>query len=215
MAWDRDDFRRGYKRLAPVYDRGLVLYELVGMRFGKYRRETIAHLQLQPGDTVVDLGCGTGVNLPYLVDAVGPEGRVIVVDLTPEMLTKAREKIDRAGWQNVELVESDMADFSFPEDVTAVLSTLALATIPDYDAVVQRVAEALSAGGRFANFELTWPEKWPDWLVKIGSRTQTAFGVTADLKDRKPATSIRRYFDQVDYEERYFGAVYLCTGTAK
>ncbi|WP_344807032.1 class I SAM-dependent methyltransferase [Allohahella marinimesophila] len=210
MAWDREDFSRAYRRLAPVYDHGLLLYELVGMRLRRYRREAVAGLHLQPGDTVVDLGCGTGVNLPLLLGAVGPTGRIIGVDLSPEMLEQAQRKIDAEDWCNVELVASDMVDYVFPPHVDAVLATLALATIPDYDSVIRTIASALPPGGRLANFEMTWPEAWPDWLVKLGAKLQQPFGVTTDLKDRKPARSIQRHFARCDSSERYFGAISFC-----
>ena len=212
MAWNRDDFRRGYRRLAPVYDRGLLLYELLGLRLGRYRREAIASLNLQPGDTVVDLGCGTGVTLSLLVEAVGPGGRIIGVDLSPEMLAHARQKVDAAGWRNVELVTSDMANYRFPASLDAVLATLALATIPDYDAVVRNIAAALPPGGRLANFEMRWPENWPQRLVRLAAKLQNPIGVTTDLQDRKPALYIRHHFDRCEYREHYFGAIATVTG---
>lgn len=212
MAWNRGDFKRGYRRLAPVYDPGLWLYELIGMRLRRYRRQAVATLKLQPGQTVVDLGCGTGPNLALLFDAVGPNGRVIGVDLSPEMLAQAQHKIDAAGWSNVELVESDMAKYVFPGHTDAVLATLALATIPDYDTVVRTIAAVLPPGGRLANVEMTWPERWPRWLVQLAARLQNPLGVTADLEDRKPAQSIHRHFQRCDYREQYFGAIALATG---
>ncbi|MAM88622.1 class I SAM-dependent methyltransferase [Marinobacter sp. UBA2678] len=180
------------------------------MRLGRYRREAVAGLRLQPGNTVVDLGCGTGANLPLLVRAVGPSRRIIGVDLSPEMLEHAQRKIDAEGWRNVELVTSDMVDYDFPPRVDAVLATLALATIPDYDSVIRTIASTLPPGGRLANFEMTWPEAWPDWLVKLGAKLQQPLGVTADLKDRKPARSLQRHFACCDCSERYFGAISFC-----
>lgn len=212
MAWTGDDFRAGYRRLAPIYDYGMPLYRLIGLRMDQYRQETISNLDLQAGETVVDLGCGTGLNLAGLVDGVGPSGRVIGVDLSPEMLEKARRKVERQGWANVELVESDMATFSFPKHVDKVIATLALATVDDYDTVVERVVDSLKPGGRLANFEMTWPETWPGWLVSLGAKLQTPFGVTTDLQHRKPQQSIRTRLQQVHYDERYFGAIYLSTG---
>ena len=70
-----------------------------------YRRLAAERLGRLPGATVVDLGCGTGLSFSYLVQAVGPEGRVIGLDASPDMLARARRRVERAGWGNVELVE--------------------------------------------------------------------------------------------------------------
>ena len=71
-----------------------------------YRVLAVQRLGPQRGSTVVDLGCGTGLSFPYLVQAVGPEGRVIGLDASPDMLARARRRVQRAGWHNVELVEA-------------------------------------------------------------------------------------------------------------
>jgi ubiquinone/menaquinone biosynthesis C-methylase UbiE len=81
-----------YGRWAALYD---LLATLPGV--GRWRRAAVDALDLSPGDTVVEMGCGTGANLPYLRRRVGPEGRVVGVDLTAELLELAGERSPRAG----------------------------------------------------------------------------------------------------------------------
>lgn len=81
---------------ASSYELQLAPYEFI-------RRMAVAHLQLRSGDCVLDLGCGTGMSLPLLQQAVGPAGRVVAVDQSPEMLALARGRVQRAGWNNVAL----------------------------------------------------------------------------------------------------------------
>lgn len=83
------EVREIYRRIAPNYDRSLLLLRLCGFREQHYRRRAVAALALRPGATVVDLGCGTGRNFPLLRAAVGPQGRVVGVDLTDAMLRAA------------------------------------------------------------------------------------------------------------------------------
>lgn len=64
-------------------------------------RELVAMLKLKPGDTVADIGTGTGMLLPLLSQAVGPAGRVYAEDIFPDFLEKARNKITQAGLANV------------------------------------------------------------------------------------------------------------------
>lgn len=92
-----------YGRWATLYD-GLARFT---PGIGRLRREAAAALDLDRGDTVVDLGCGTGANLPYLREAVGPTGAVVGVDLTRGMLDRARRLVDAAGWRNVHVVQGD------------------------------------------------------------------------------------------------------------
>lgn len=212
MALNRNEFRSRYRRLAPLYDPGMGLYRAMGLRINQYRRDAIAVLRLQPGDTVVDLGCGTGLNFAHLQDAVGPQGRIIGVDLTDAMLAQARDRARQNGWRNVELVEADMTTYEVPEAADGVLATLALATIPDYDDVVARVARRLRAGTRLADFELRWPDRWPRWLARFGAWLNRPAGVTPDIVDRMPAHAIQQHFDDVAYREVYFGAAYVCSG---
>jgi len=95
--------REFYGRWAGLYD--YVARGIPGV--AAVRRRGAAALELSPGDTVVEFGCGSGANLPYLRDAVGPEGTVVGVDFTRPILAVARNRIDRRGWENVHLVHGD------------------------------------------------------------------------------------------------------------
>ncbi|MDT0618371.1 MAG: methyltransferase domain-containing protein [Salinisphaeraceae bacterium] len=213
MAWSKAEFREQYSKLASIYDPGMWLYRAVGLRISAYRQAAVEALRLQPGDTVVDLGCGTGLNLPYLHAAVGDSGRIIGVDLTPEMLERAEHRARKAGWTNVELVEADMSAYRYPADAQGLLATLALATVPDYDDILARAALELPAGARIANFELQWPERWPTWLARFAAWLNRPAGVTPDIVDRRPADAIARHFVEVEAREVYFGAGIICSGT--
>ena len=76
-----------YGRYAALYD---AIATLPGV--GRWRAAAADALSLSPGDTVVEMGCGSGANLPHLAERVGPEGRVVGVDLTPELLGLARDR---------------------------------------------------------------------------------------------------------------------------
>ncbi len=86
-----------YRDRARHYDITGNLYYLLGFRVGAYRRQAIQALQLRPGDTVVDIGCGTGLNFPHLEHVIGPGGRIIGVDLTDAMLEEAKLRVEKHG----------------------------------------------------------------------------------------------------------------------
>jgi demethylmenaquinone methyltransferase/2-methoxy-6-polyprenyl-1,4-benzoquinol methylase len=128
-----EQIREVYRRIARRYDRAVALFPVFGVRMGRYRRDAVVALGLAPGQTVVELGCGTGLNFPLLLDAVGPHGHVIGVDLSDAMLVQARGSIQHRGWRNVELVCADIADYGLPPGVDAVLSTFAITLVPAFD----------------------------------------------------------------------------------
>ena len=110
---DRDLIARRYDRLAPY----IKLFEwLLWVPVG-LRRHAVAALALANGDRVMEIGCGTGRNLHFLREAVGPGGCVYGVDLSDGMLAKARELSARNGWNNVSLVRSEALVYTAPEQI--------------------------------------------------------------------------------------------------
>jgi len=137
-----------YGRWARAYD--WVCRLLPGL--DGLRADAVAALDLAPGDTVVDLGCGTGANLPHLREAVGPTGTVVGVDLTPGMLTRAEQRVGGQGWRNVNLVVGDAARPPVA-DVDGVLGSFVVGMLPDPGAAVRAWLECLPPGGRVAVLE--------------------------------------------------------------
>jgi demethylmenaquinone methyltransferase/2-methoxy-6-polyprenyl-1,4-benzoquinol methylase len=107
MVLSKEEIRSSYETGAKYYDFAVRLYGLIGIRKA-YRLRAVKLLRLQRGDCVVELGCGTGLNFPLILEQIEPEGRLIGVDLSPKMLAYARERVERAGWKNIELVQSDI-----------------------------------------------------------------------------------------------------------
>jgi arsenite methyltransferase len=104
---------------------------------------------LNPGETVLDLGCGAGTDLLIAAQMVGPEGRAIGVDMTPEMLRRARESANGMGLANVELHESLIESLPLDdESVDVVISNGVIDLVPDKDAVFAEIDRVLRPGGR-------------------------------------------------------------------
>lgn len=214
MALDKKQIEKLYQRRAETYNFSANAYYLIGFREYAYRKMAISALNLSPGDTVVEICCGTGLNFDLLHQQVGPKGRIIGVDLTGAMLAEADRRVRRRHWTNVSLVQSDAAAFEFPQEVDAVISTFALTLVPEYDQVIQKAASALSAGRRLAILDFKLPEKWPMWLIRFFVALARPFGVSLDLGGRHLWESVGRHLRTVAFEELYFGAAYLSVGQA-
>jgi demethylmenaquinone methyltransferase/2-methoxy-6-polyprenyl-1,4-benzoquinol methylase len=212
MALDKHALRALYRKRAKRYDLSANLYYLVGFREAKYRQMAVARLALKPGDTVVELGCGTGLNFGYLRRHIGHTGQLIGVDLTDAMLQQAQRRIDAHEWHNVTLVQGDAAQYAFPAGLNGVFSSFALTLVPEYAAVIGHAWRALAPGGRLVILDLKQPDTWPLWVTKLGVALTSPFGVTLDLKDRKPWEVMERHFRQVTVTELYGGFVYIAVG---
>ena len=136
-----------YGRWAAVYDR-----VATAPGIGRWRRAA-AERVARPGDTVVEMGCGTGANLPYLRERVGPAGRVVGVDLAGPPLRRARDRAGRDG-DDVAVVRGDATD---PPVATAdaVLGTFVCGLFDDPDDVVGRWCDLVGPGGRIALMDAT------------------------------------------------------------
>ncbi|MFQ6026813.1 MAG: class I SAM-dependent methyltransferase [Dehalococcoidia bacterium] len=214
MPFTKQKIRELYGRRARHYDCTDNLYYLIGFREMVYRKKAVAGLRLQPGDTVLEIGCGTGLTLGLLQEAVGPQGRIIGVDLTEEMLDQARKRIEREGWSNVELVHQDAAELEFPLELDGIISTFALTLIPEYDEIIERGTAALSPGRRFVAADLKLPNNWIARLAPILVPLVRPFGVTLDPTHWHPWDSMAKFLENLTVEEFYFGFACIAVGEA-
>ena len=208
---DADAVGQLYDRVSGVYDVLTAPYEWIDGR--RLQRKAINELGLHPGDTVVDLGTGTGWNLPHLAEAVGPEGRVVGVDLSHGMLTRARRRVDRAGHRNIELVRADLRDYDPPADTAAVIGTFALEMVPDYDDVIRRLAGHLNPGSKIALVGMREPDGWPEWVIRLGSLANRPLGVNPAYRNITPWTSIHQQLTDATTLTSHGGVVYMAVGT--
>ncbi len=111
-------------------------------------RDWIAQLRLEPGQTVVDAGCGPGYVVPLLREAVGETGRVIAVDASRRYLQELEQQVTSERWRNVEIVHAKLEELDWRASVDAVFARWVLTFPADPAAIVDRIAAWLKPGGR-------------------------------------------------------------------
>lgn len=207
---------RTYRKRATNYDFTANLYYLFGYREWAYRKIAVKALKLKPGDVILELACGTGINFPLYQRYIGPEGRIIGVDITDAMLEQAQKRIDNQKWKNVVLFQQDAATYRPPLPINAVISTYALSLFPGIEQVLKNINESLLPNGRFALLELQISSSWPAWLGTAAITLMKPFAVTNEWANQRPWEVIQDkskiLFNNVKVRERFFGLTYIISG---
>jgi ubiquinone/menaquinone biosynthesis C-methylase UbiE len=214
----REHLIETYRKKAKHYDVTSRLYPAPGYPQRAQRRRAVQALGLRPGDRVIDIACGTGLNFPLIEEAIGPGGRIIGVDLTDAMLARAQDRIATNAWSNVRLVQADAADFAFPAEVDAILSTYALTQVSGCADVISHGAAALSSsGGRWVALDLKVPDHPPRRLAKLGTAIVRPFAPVDEWIARRPWEAIRTAMQEeladLTWAELCFGTAFLAAGS--
>jgi arsenite methyltransferase len=125
------------------------------------------HLDPRAGETVLDLGSGGGLDVFLAARRVGPTGRAIGIDMTPEMLARARSAAAREGYDNVEFREGRLE--ALPVDdasVDAVTSNCVINLVPDKAAVFREIARVLRPGGRLVVADIVLDRPLPESVAR-------------------------------------------------
>ncbi|MFC6731869.1 MULTISPECIES: class I SAM-dependent methyltransferase [unclassified Haladaptatus] len=133
-----------YGRWARLYD--VIATSTPGV--GSVRDAAVSTLALEPGDTVLDMGCGTGANFPFIRERIGSDGTLVGVDYTAGMLDQAHARVEREDWANVYVVRGDASRPPVCGPVDAVISSFVVGMLGDPERTVGDWISLLRPGGR-------------------------------------------------------------------
>ncbi len=205
--------RTADQRLAlDKYRRGVATYDDAN-RFHRLRRRFVARLELKAGDVVLDVACGTGLNFPLIQAAIGQEGSLIGVDLSPDMLTIARDRVSQNNWQNVVLINASVEEASIPRDVDAVLFSLTHDVMRS-PLALQNVMRSVKQRGRIVAAGAKWASWWA-WPVNIAVWYGARRFTTTFEGFSRPWSHLDPYIARLQLESHLLGTIYVAWGTKK
>lgn len=200
---------RRYSSLATAYD-GLTAWA------ASYRWRAVEELGLRSGQTVLDVGCGTGLSFRPIEDRIGSDGLLVGVDVCPAMLVRARARADRAGWHNVELLCAPVERATIPAPPDGVLFCAVhdiLRSPRALEALLRQVPEGSRVVAAGAKWVPWWVPAAPaiNWWVRVTNRPYVG---TFEGFDR-PWSHLAGFLSSLTVHELAFGSFYLASGTVR
>ena len=197
-------------RVRRLYERSAARYDHATRRFEPLRLRAVHELELKPGYRVIDVACGTGVNFAALHERVGPTGAIVGVDLSPQMLHHADDRVHSAGWSNITLIKSTVEEADLGDLADAALFSLTHDVLQSGRAV-RRVVNHLRSGARVVAFGPKYASAW-----KLPANAYIRWKSRAYITDFRgldaPWQRLEDELADLEVQELAFGGAYLASG---
>ncbi len=196
--------QRFYRWHAVIYDqtRWMILHR---------RRQAVEALDIRPDSRVLEVGCGTGLNFALSLARLDPArgGSLTGLDFSADMLERARRRVERAGWTNVELVCADATTMELGRAFDRILFAYSLTMIPDWPAALARARDHLTADGVLVVLDFGRFDRWGP----AGAVMRAWLRANHVETTRPYAQVLRELFEQVGIEDWLGGYCFIARAT--
>jgi ubiquinone/menaquinone biosynthesis C-methylase UbiE len=177
------------------------------------REAAVSRLCLEPGSRVLDVGCGTGSSFPFLVQAVGPDGEVAGVEISPDLAAIAKKRIEQEGWNNINVAVGRAQTIALAGTFDGLLLFAAHEVLTSPQAL-DHVLAHLKKGGRIVAFGAKLSNSRRGRLLNPLFRllTQTLLPASSAPVDAHPWRFLEDRTGKLHMEERMAGLLYLVWG---
>lgn len=184
--------------------------------FSKWKKKAFDESSLKTGDHVIVFCCGTGLDFPYIIEKIGHRGKITGIDFSSEMLEKAKDRIKRNHWQNVELLQADVTDFKnkLKMKADAGVCTLGLSIIPDYKLAYYNLLSNVKTRGDIIIGDMQLASGWLSRLNPITVFLSKGFGGTFEghQNSLELFELMKKELDDLRKREFFFNSYYYCIG---
>ena len=192
-------------------------YDLpISHMFRKYKEKVFNVSSLKRGDRVLVYCCGTGLDFPGIENKIGEEGHIVGVDFSHEMLEKAKQRIEKYGWNNVELFEADVTAFSLDnEELFDVgICTLGLSIIPEYKAAYYSLVSKVKKCGEIIIGDMQLASGWYARFNPITIFLAKRFGGSFEghQNSLEVCALMKKEMKEVTKREFFLKSYYYCIG---
>jgi ubiquinone/menaquinone biosynthesis C-methylase UbiE len=196
-----------YRRRARFYDFQLALGEPL-------RRQAIERLALKRGDTVLDVGCGTGLSFAMIEKAIGEQGTLVGIEQSPDMIEQARARVQSGHWSNVTLICSPVEEAAIEVEADAALFNFTHDILRTSEAVAN-VVRHLKQGARVVATGLKWATRPWELPTNLFVAPAALESVTSFEGLREPWSHLSALIPSLDVQSILGGGVFIATGRVR
>ncbi len=192
-----------YRARADRYDSELEPFEPL-------RREAIQRLDLRPGETVIDVGCGTGLSFGPLLDQLGPTGHIVGIEQCPEMMAKAHHRFPDRRASQLRLVQAPVEEAQWPGLAHAALFHFTHDILRNPRAL-DNVLAHLAPGARVVATGLQWAAPWV-WPVNLFVLGAAMYSVSSLDGLAQPWSELAPRLNSFEVKPTWMGGIFMATG---
>lgn len=200
-------------KVAKHYDLPMIHF------FARLKKLAFNDSSLKSGDRVLVFCCGTGLDFPHILRKVGKGGEIVGGDFSSEMLNKAKGKIRRKKWENVELINVDVTNFKnkLDEKFDVGVCTLGMSIIPEYKSAYNNLISCIKKQGEIIIGDMQLASSWFAHLNPLTVFLAKRYGGTYEghQNSMELCSMMKRELTEVRKREFFFKSYYYCIGKTK